>query len=226
MPGAKSSRTSKARAESRATYDERVFLNVPFDDEYLPIFHALVFAAHDCGLQARCALESHDGSVVRIDKLYRIMDACRLGIHDICRTQLDPIHKLPRFNMPLELGIFLGAKRYGPPLQRRKMAMILDEDRHRYQKYCSDIAGQDIRAHNNQDRAAIKAVRDWLDDFPTVRRLEAPGPKIMADRYDLFKVEMPKMCAARGLDESSLTFFNYQSLVVAWLKVNRDWKGP
>lgn len=42
--------------------------------------------------------------------------------------------------MPLELGLFLGAKRYGTGKQRTKLCLILDRERYRYQKYCSDIA--------------------------------------------------------------------------------------
>ena len=45
---------------------------------------------------------------------------CRYGIHDISRTELDRDSGLPRFNMPLELGIFLGAKRFGAEEQKRK----------------------------------------------------------------------------------------------------------
>ena len=31
------------------------------------------------------------------------------GIHDLSRIELDPSTQLPRFNMALELGLFLGA---------------------------------------------------------------------------------------------------------------------
>jgi hypothetical protein len=43
-------------------YDDRVFINVPFDRRYKKLFDALVFAVHDCGFVAHCALESDDGS--------------------------------------------------------------------------------------------------------------------------------------------------------------------
>jgi hypothetical protein len=42
-----------------------------------------------------------DGSETRIDKLYRIVEASRFGIHDLSRTELDAVNNLPRFNMPL-----------------------------------------------------------------------------------------------------------------------------
>lgn len=43
-------------------YGDRVFINVPLDRRYKKLFDALVFAVHDCGFVARCALESDDGS--------------------------------------------------------------------------------------------------------------------------------------------------------------------
>jgi len=58
---------------------------------------------HDCGCVARCALEAYDSGDVRIEKILDIIDQCKLGIHDISRTELNE-HSLPRFNMPLELA--------------------------------------------------------------------------------------------------------------------------
>ncbi len=72
---------------------------------------------------------------------------CKFGIHDLSRTQLDKISGLPRFNMPLEFGIFLGAKFLGENEQKRKMCLVFDEAPYRYQMYLSDIAGQDISSH-------------------------------------------------------------------------------
>ena len=90
-----------------------VFINCPFDIDYSPIFDALVFVVYACGFRPRSARELDDNGQTRIEKLYNIIDECRFGIHDLSRTELDQVNRLPRFNMPLELGIFLGAKRYG-----------------------------------------------------------------------------------------------------------------
>ena len=87
-----------------------VFINCPFDSAYRPLFEAAVFATFDCGFHPRCSLEIEDSSQVRIEKINRIIQQSRLAIHDISRTELDSTFQLPRFNMPLELGIFLGAK--------------------------------------------------------------------------------------------------------------------
>ena len=42
---------------------------------------------------------------LRLLKILCIIGECRLGIHDISRTELDAASGLPRFNMPLELGL-------------------------------------------------------------------------------------------------------------------------
>jgi hypothetical protein len=113
----------------------------------LKLFHSIVFTVIHCGFRARCAQEIDDSGQVRIDKILKIVEDCQYGIHDLSRTELDRSSRLPRFNMPLELGLFLGAKRFGASLQRRKTCLILDRQPHRYQKFISDIAGQDIRSH-------------------------------------------------------------------------------
>lgn len=126
------------------SYDYDVFINCPFDFEYRPLLYALVFAVHDCGFRARSTLEIDDAGQVRIENIYSLIRDCRFGIHDISRTEPDETHGLPRFNMPLELGVFLGAAKFGRGRQREKRCLILDRERYRYQKYISDIAGQDI----------------------------------------------------------------------------------
>jgi hypothetical protein len=197
-------------------YERQVFLNVPFDRLYKKLLHALVFGVHDCGLVARCAQEADDGGQVRIDKLYAIIAECRFGIHDLSRTTLDSKHRLPRFNMPFELGIFLGARRYGAGPQRRKTCLILDRDKYRYQIYCSDIAGQDIRAHSNEVEAALGAVRNWLQANLSVS-LDLPGPTSLIARYLAFRRELPFMCRTESLTPANLTFLDYKKLVTAWL---------
>jgi hypothetical protein len=200
-------------------YADQVFLNVPFDARYTKLLQALVFAVHDCGLVARCALEKDDGGQVRVDKLYQIIRDCRLGIHDLSRTTLDAKYRLPRFNMPFELGVFLGARQFGSTAQRRKSCLILDRERYRYQIFCSDISGQDIRAHSNEVSQALTAVRNWLQaNRPSSMRL--PGPSALAARYVEFRRQLPFMCSVEGLKPAELTFLDYRKLVAAWVAVN------
>jgi hypothetical protein len=199
-----------------ADYGKSVFINCPFDDNYLPLFRALIFAVFECGLIPRCAQEVYDAGEVRIEKIARIIKDCRWGIHDISRTDLNA-SGLPRFNMPLELGLFLGAKRFGTGLHSRKSCLVLDRDRYRYQEFISDIAGQDIAAHANDPAAGIKAVRDWLSIAKAgIRR--PPGGAAIAARYSRFADELPRICADAELEVSELTFVEYADMASTWLR--------
>jgi|SRR5271166_4252055 len=158
------------RAAPKRRYNDSIFVNCLFDAEYEPIFHAIVFAIHDCGYVARCALEAYDSGDVRIEKILDIIDQCRLGIHDISRAELNE-HGLPRFNMPLELGLFLCARRWERG-KTKKIALILDLEPHRNQIFCSDISGQDIQVHKKEPIEAIKVVRNGFDPI-------SPGLKFL-----------------------------------------------
>ena len=200
-------------------FEYSVFVNCPFDDEYRHVFESTVFAIHDCGYIARCALEVNDSSQVRIEKICTIIAACRFGIHDISRTEVDSSTGLPRFNMPLELGLFLGAKRYGRGEQKQKSCLILDVDRYRFQKFISDIAGQDIAAHGGEVARTIRAVRDWLSNA-TPKSIKMPGGAAIARRYALFRAELPEICERLQLRVEELTFNDYALQVEEWLKLN------
>ncbi|HSK85717.1 MAG TPA: hypothetical protein VK902_20270 [Rubrobacter sp.] len=201
-------------------YDYDVFINCPFDPEYHSMLDALVFAVHDCGFKARCALEIDDSGRVRIENIVELIQECRYGIHDISCTELDNANNLPRFNMPLELGLFMGATRFGSPKQRRKRALILD--RQPYQKFISDIAGQDIKSHDDDPDLAIRQVRNWLSNSPTMSETIIPSANRIVERYTLFREELPKLCRRSHLDPDDLIFNDFTTCVSEWLKEN-DW---
>ena len=201
-----------------AAYEDSVFLNVPFDRRYSRLFNALVFGVHDCGFTARSALEIEDSGQARVEKILNIIEESKFGIHDISRAGTDRHTGLARFNMPLELGFFLGAKRYGSAKDRQKRCLILDRDRYRYRSFCSDISGQDIRSHGNDPRQAIRAVRDWLSSHRA--GVQMPGGKAIFDRYESFRVQLPTQAKAVRLDPRELTFGDYTNLIVGWLKKN------
>lgn len=139
-----------------------VFINCPFDETYRPLFLAMVFGIHALGFRARCALEIDDGGETRLSKIERLIADCRFGVHDLSRIELDRANGLPRFNMPFELGLFLGAKHYGDELQKRKRVLVLDEERYRYQQFISDLAGIDPKAHGGEPEQLLAALRLFL----------------------------------------------------------------
>lgn len=198
-----------------ATYETSIFFNCPFDQTYKPIFDALVFAAFDCGYVPRCALEIDDAGQVRIEKTLAMVRGCGLGVHDISRTELDPAHQLPRVNMPFELGLFVGATRFGTREQRRKVCLILDRERYRFQKFISDIAGQDIAAHRDEPDDAIQALRTWLSALPMRGRL--PGRGAIVRRYHAFLGQLPGILGGLQIEPDEMTFADYANIVAEWL---------
>ena len=197
-------------------YNNNVFINCPFDSAYKPLFDAMVFAVYDCGFITRCALEEDDASEVRIDQIYNIIADCRYGIHDISRTELDEDSGLPRFNMPLELGIFLGAKKFGIGEQKRKKCLVLDTERYRFQQFISDIAGQDIQAHNNSSKEVITKVRNWLRTAS--KRETIPSGSIIWRRYRDFRRDLPQTAQECQLTVEDLIFNDYTWVITQWLK--------
>jgi hypothetical protein len=195
-----------------------VFINCPFDDQYQPIFEALVFCVSACGFEPRCTKELPDGGDVRIDNICKLIRQCNYSIHDISRTEVkDQPYQLPRFNMPLELGLFLGAKRFGKSSQKR--CVILDRAPYRFHRFISDIGGQDIRSHENKPRLAIRRVRDWLQSAPG--RAGMPGGERIWQLYRRFRRELPVIAEEAQLHTQQLTFIDYVLLVNNWLKEHR-----
>jgi hypothetical protein len=202
-------------------YKNSVFLNVPFDRTYKPLLEAAVFAIYDCGFVARCASEDEDSSTVRVQKIYDLIAESKYGIHDISRAGLDHKNRLPRFNMPLELGLWLGAKQYGNKNDRTKRALVMDRIDNRFKIFCSDISGQDIRSHQNNPATVIQRVRNWLRNSPDYKNVVFPGPEKMVTRYAEFRAQLPTQCKDNGLNPKQLEFNDYCILIVGWLKVHQ-----
>lgn len=183
------------------------------------MFDALVFAITDLGFVARSAREEDDAGEFRLAKIQRIIQECKYGVHDISAVKLDRKHRLPRFNMPLELGLFLGCKRYGGTSHRSKVSLIFDSDQHRYQIFISDIAGQDIHAHGDNARTAIRELRTWL--ATASKRTRLPGGKDIFDRYERFQSDLPRLCTEAKLALGEVTFKDLRQIIADWLKQNR-----
>lgn len=199
-------------------YTSNVFLNFLFDVQYLSMRNAIVFSVFDCGFVPRCALEIDNSGEVRFDRIQRLIDESKFGIHDISRTELDTATNLPRFNMPLELGVFIGARRYGSAKHKQKNSLILDIQQYRYQAYISDIAGHDIRAHSNEPEQAISHVRNWLNSAS--ERKYIPGGREIRRRFQQFESDLPEMCEEVLIETDELTYNDYTNFVSVWLRKN------
>jgi hypothetical protein len=200
-------------------FNRNVFINCPFDPTYQPLLYAIVFAVQIAGLTPRCAKEANNAGEFRLQKIKDIISECKFGIHDISRTELSP-NGLPRFNMPLELGIDLGCKEFGGRRQKSKSLLILDKTENRYVKFISDIRGQDPKPHAGNPKRAVNQVRDWLSDESGIQNL--PGGDYMHNRYRRFLADLPALCKAAKQNIKKLTFGDFVKIARVWLEENEQ----
>jgi hypothetical protein len=197
-----------------AAYDRSVFINCPFDDRYRPLFHAIVFAVHDCGFLARCALEVEDSGEERIRKIKRIIRECQYGVHDISRVQVELRHGAAPLQhaagagpLPGCSGVWgRGTDGKALPHSRRRAVPVPG----------SDIAGQDIRAHGNEPRRAIGAVRGMLATA-LGGAARVPGEATILARFNLFRKELPGFCRALHVKVKELQFVETRSFIEEWI---------
>jgi hypothetical protein len=194
-----------------ARHPRNIFLNVPFDSDYAPLFDALVFAVTACGYRARCALEEDDSGDIRLDKLVRLIRECPRSIHDLSRIVLGN-NELPRFNMPFELGLALGAKRFGGRSHRYDRIKMVVAEPYKLPAYLSDLGGNDPDAHHSRPQDVIRIVRNFLQRAPAGGML--PGPSRLVDDFDRFRAELPDI--ARRIDfepEEISGFLDYRTFL-------------
>jgi len=149
-------------AVRRGGFSRNVFVNCPFDSDYLALLRPLLFTIIYVGFLPRIASERSDSGEHRIDKICEMIRACQYSIHDLSRLRASQIGEFSRMNMPFELGIEYGSRRFGAQPLTRKKSLVLEKDQREFQKALSDLSGIDIKHHNNEPAEVVRAVRNWF----------------------------------------------------------------
>jgi hypothetical protein len=145
-----------------------VFLNVPFDPTYEPLFIALISVLVALGRVPRSVLEAPERGDGRLVRILNLIRSCPVSIHDLSRVELPA-----RFNMPFELGIAFALSR----IERRHKFILLEAKRHRLQQTLSDVNGIDPGIHGATIKGVISCALDRLGkpygnpDLKTVARI-------------------------------------------------------
>ncbi len=193
-----------------------VFINCPFDSDYEDLFNALTFAIIDCGFIPRCSKENLD-STPRLDFIKALIKRSELSIHDISRSEITPNSPTVRFNMPFELGLFIGAKMG----KTKSKFLVLDAIPYVYQKTVSDLSGIDIGTHENNELKLITLVTNWLTNIIGNHYLDG---NFVFDRHQVFKQTFREKCAEKGWDINSMEkdFLKYRIHIAAWIEENKN----
>jgi hypothetical protein len=198
-----------------SNYNDNVFINCPFDQEYTLNLQSFVFTVYRCGFYPVSALSEDNGLVNRLSKIERLIETSKYGIHDISRTELNS-NGFPRFNMPFELGIFFGATRFGNKTQKGKNALILEKTKFTYQNYMSDLSGVDTKAHENNTSTIIQHIRDWL--YASSRRPSIAGHLTIIEDFKNWQTDLPVILNRLHLELNTLTFNDLCVIVEEYLK--------
>ena len=177
----------------------RVFVNCPFDDDYVCVFRAIVFAIHDLGFQARRA-QIDDGEVVHVQRIHAESKGSLYSTRDISQVEPGGTLQLPRFNMPFEPGIARSMHAAGRPLHHM---LLLEKEPNLHNASMSDAAGMDAKIHAGEPALAFEAVRAFFRTKSDTGRPMRGGENI-AKRYALFEAKLPASAAAAKISKKEV----------------------
>lgn len=202
-------------------FDRNVFVNCPFDSDYSPILRAVLFCLVRFGLRPRIATERSNAGETRIEKIIELIESSRFSIHDLSRCQALEVGERYRMNMPFELGLDFGCRNFGGPSHARKVILVLEEERYRYQAALSDLAGSDIEDHGGQYDIAVRKVRNWLTGIGGFERLGAA--RILSEYEDFQEWYFERQLEA-GFSEEDIQDYPTAELLAAmieWVALGR-----
>lgn len=166
--------------------DTAVFLNVPFDQAYEPLFIALVASLTSLGRKPRCVLEIPEHGQGRLDRIVDHMESCTVSMHDLSRVGTPA-----RFNMPFELGLAYAIRRATSPRSPYRF-ILLEKIPHRLSRTLSDMAGHDPGIHHGKPLQIIACVLDALGTgkpAPTAAQVYSGWRKLMRGARRLKRAE-------------------------------------
>ena len=198
-------------------FDRNVFVNCPLDEDYDHILQAVLFCLVRFGLKPRIATERSDAGEPRINKILDIVQSSRYSIHDLCRCQTRHEGEYYRLNMPFELGLDFGCRRYGAGRLKDKVILVLEAERYRYQAAISDLAASDIEAHHGDYQLAVRKVRNWLAGMSGFERVGAK--RVLAD-YEDFQEWNVERQHKLGFSEDDIRDYSAAEL----LRAMSDWQ--
>lgn len=137
---------------------DAVFLNVPFDAGYEPIFVGLLAALVILGKRPTTVLDVEGPGAPRLERLVELIRSCAFSVHDLSRVSCSGAGRAatPRFNMPFELGLAVAIA--GGPRRLRHGFVVLEERRYRLQRTLSDMNGYDPIIHGGSQAGAIRSM--------------------------------------------------------------------
>ena len=167
-----------------------VFLNVPYDNPFAPLYLAYIVAVSSFGLVPRATIGL--AGETRLDRIARLIESCPYSVHDLSRVQLDRAQPAtPRFNMPFELGLAVGWARSRAGRSHRWI--IFESKLRRIQKSLSDLNGTDPYIHGGTVRGVMREMRNAFISFN-----KQPTVPVMMEIYNELFANIPAIKRSTG----------------------------
>jgi hypothetical protein len=207
-------------------FENSVFINCPFDAEYSELLQAMAFTIIYLGFFPRLASENGDNSEPRIERIVALISETKYAIHDLSRCKAEKEGEFARMNMPFELGLDHGARRFGDSKLATKSILVLEQESYGYHEFFSDISGWDIKAHNNKYEMLVRHVRDWLVQQANAEKV---GPSKIIGQYIAFQEWYWEEKSNQGASDEEIR--NYPTLEVIdamhqWKALTKPHYGP
>jgi hypothetical protein len=189
---------------SRGRRVRSAFLNIPYDNAFRDLYLAYIVGLTQLGFRINIAIAVPNQG--RLATIIQLIEKSDYSIHDLSRVEV--VHGIPRFNMPVELGLAL----YRSHLTRGKhKVFIFEGKRYRAQRSTSDVNGIDPQIHNGSIKGLMSGLRNIFRQAGDVTTV----PEMLAS-YRAVQEKLPELrrnAGSKSLFEAAI----FRDLTVAAL---------
>ena len=183
---------------------ETVFLNIPYDVAFERLYLAYIVGLTQLGLRINAALAVPNQG--RLATIINLIEQSDFSIHDLSRIEAS--RGVPRFNMPVELGLALYRSHVANGKHR---VFIFESRRYRAQRSTSDVNGIDPQIHGGTAKGLMSGLRNIFRQTGDVTTV----PEMLAS-YRAVKRKLPELrrnAGGKSLFEAAV----FQDVTVAAL---------
>jgi hypothetical protein len=194
-----------------ASFENNVFINCPYDPEFYSLLRPLLFTVIYLGFHPKIASERSDSGEQRIDKICELIKESKYSIHDLSRLKCNKKGEFYRLNMPFELGIDYGGRRFGTNRLKDKRCLILEKGVYDYRSALSDFSGVDIKNHDNDPAKMVRAIRNWF--LETVGLKNVDSPTVIWYKFNDFTFDFYEKRESEGFSDEDLEIMPVQEYI-------------
>ena len=183
-------------------FENNVFINCPFDDDYFPMLKPLLYTIKTIGFNPRISLERNDSGEIRLNKIKELIESSKYSIHDLSRAKAKKIGEYFRQNMSFELGLDLGCRDYNSNDKfKGKRFLIFEEEKYSTQKSLSDLSFADCKCHKGEAEELVYETRNW---FAENGQKNVPSASSIWDGYNVFYADLYEEKSKQGFKQKDI----------------------